>query len=83
MRGLNPGRATPSQLLLQEWVRNRGGRECVYTVQERVSSLDAAVLASGAYVGALSVQFNPAAMCDALGLVHEHVLCRVKECVSV
>jgi hypothetical protein len=73
----------PAQLLLREWVRSRGEHDSSYSVQERVAALDAAVLASGAYAGAMPVQFDPAALSDALGLMHEHVLSRVKECVTI
>ena len=46
----------------------------------RAASLDDAASRSGAYAGALAVNFRPSHMPDSLALMHEHVLCRVKEC---
>ena len=46
----------------------------------RATALDDAASRSGAYDGSLLVNFRPSHMPDSLALMHEHVLCRVKEC---
>jgi hypothetical protein len=46
----------------------------------RAAALDEAAARSGAYTGAMVVNFRPSHMPDSLALMHEHVLCRVKEC---
>ena len=46
----------------------------------RAAALDEAASKSGAYTGALLVNFRPSHLPDSLALMHEHVLSRVKEC---
>ena len=54
--------------------------ETLDELTSKAAALDEAAEKSGAYGGALLVNFRPSVMQDSLALMHEHVLCRVKEC---
>ena len=73
------------QMLLRERLSQPAtcGLQRAETIDElalRFAALDEAAAKSGAYEGALLVNFKPSLMQDSLALMHEHVLCRVKEC---
>jgi hypothetical protein len=79
--------AARSQVLLREWVAKRAAHPDMARLSPEafeggVAALDAAVLASGAFSGALAVHFKPAQLSDALDTMHEHVLAALKACVN-
>lgn len=74
-----------TQMLMHERLSRPPARGSRHTASldelcARAASLDDAASRSGAYAGALAVNFRPSHMPDSLALMHEHVLCRVKEC---
>lgn len=60
--------------------RGAPGSVALDELATRAAALDAAATMSGAYTGALVVNFRPSHMPDSLALMHEHVLSRVNEC---
>ncbi len=71
-----------SQVLLADWAVRQAGVMSASDVEDQVAALDAVLESSMALSGALAVEFRPACLADALGEIHEHVLCRIKECVA-
>lgn len=74
------------QVLLADWAAKQGAGMLAglgsSVIEEKVAALDAVLESSGALSDALAVEFKPACIAEALGAIHDHVLNRIKECVT-
>ena len=75
----HPARVLAAQQMLLAAKRSHDPAAAA-TKDPMIAAVDSAMLASGAFAGALQVQFTPAS--DVLAMLHEHVLARVSECVT-
>ena len=74
------------QLLLSAWIAKQRNdtspTRTLQSIRKGVDRLDRVLSASGAHTAALQISVKPAEPSEALNLIHDQVLRRVKECVD-